>query len=66
MPIHPVYSLHLPNWSGLWLGLYPSWEGLLIPPLALVYVGGVWLFNKLRSRRAESEIPLANPAVSRV
>ena len=57
MPIHPVYSLHLPNWSGLWLGLYPSWEGLLIPPLALVYVGGVWLFNKLRSRKAESELP---------
>jgi high-affinity iron transporter len=55
MPIHPVYSLHLPNWSGLWLGLYPSWEGLLIPPLALVYVGGVWLFNKLRSRKAENE-----------
>ncbi len=51
MPIHPVYSLHLPNWTGLWLGLYPSWEGLLIPPLALVYVGGMWLFNKLRSRR---------------
>jgi high-affinity iron transporter len=56
MPIHPVYSLHLPNWSGLWLGLYPSWEGLLIPPLALVYVGGVWLFNRWRSRKAESEL----------
>jgi high-affinity iron transporter len=57
MPIHPVYSLHLPNWSGLWLGLYPSWEGLLIPPLALVYVGGMWLFNRWRSRKAETELP---------
>jgi high-affinity iron transporter len=66
MPIHPIYSLHLPNWTGLWLGLYPSWEGLLIPPLALVYVGGMWLFNKLRSRRVEKEIPVANPAVSRI
>jgi high-affinity iron transporter len=56
MPIHPVYSLHLPNWSGLWLGLYPSWEGLLIPPLALVYVGGMWLFNRWRSRKAEGEL----------
>jgi high-affinity iron transporter len=65
MPIHPVYSLHLPNWSGLWLGLYPSWEGLLIPPLALVYVGGVWLFNKLRSRKAEGE-STANIAVLKV
>jgi high-affinity iron transporter len=57
MPIHPIYSIHLPNWTGLWLGLYPSWEGLLIPPLALVYVGGIWLFNRWRSRKAESELP---------
>jgi high-affinity iron transporter len=66
MPIHPVYSIHLPNWAGLWLGLYPSWEGLLIPPLALVYVGGMWLFNRWRSRKKESEISLANPAGARV
>jgi high-affinity iron transporter len=66
MPIHPVYSVHLPNWTGLWLGLYPSWEGLLIPPLALVYVGGVWWFNRWRSRKAESEISIANPVVSQV
>ena len=64
MPIHPIYSLHLPNWAGLWLGLYPSWEGLLIPPLALVYVGGVWLFNKWRSRKTESELS-ANAAASK-
>jgi high-affinity iron transporter len=65
MPIHPVYSLHLPNWSGLWLGLYPSWEGLLIPPLALVYVGGAWLLNRWRSRKAESELT-ANVAALKV
>ncbi len=28
-----------PIGSVFWLGVYPSWEGLLIPPLALVYVG---------------------------
>jgi high-affinity iron transporter len=66
MPIHPVYSIHLPNWSGLWLGLYPSWEGLLIPPLALVYVGGMWLFNRWRSRKKESEISIANPAGAQI
>ncbi len=31
LPVHPVPGLHLPNWSGLWLGLYPSWEGSLHP-----------------------------------
>jgi high-affinity iron transporter len=65
MPIHPIYSLHFPNWAGLWLGLYPSWEGVLIPPLALVYVGGVWLFNKWRSRKKENELP-AQAAASKL
>ncbi len=58
MPIHPIYSLHFPNWAGLWLGLYPSWEGVLIPPLALIYVGGAWLFNRWRSRKAEHDLPV--------
>ena len=45
-------GLTIPTWAGLWLGLYPSWEGLLIPPLALVYVGGAWLWVKFSSRQA--------------
>ncbi|HEX4348834.1 MAG TPA: FTR1 family protein [Verrucomicrobiae bacterium] len=65
LPIHPIYSLHFPNWAGLWLGLYPSWEGILIPPMALVYVGGAWLLNRWRSRKAEKQVPLTRTAVSR-
>ncbi|MDR3401768.1 MAG: FTR1 family protein [Chthoniobacter sp.] len=58
IPIHPVPSLEIPSWAGLWLGLYPSWEGLLIPPLALVYVGGAWLWVRFQSRRSEPPVPL--------
>ncbi len=57
MPVHPVPGLHLPNWTGLWLGLYPSWEGLFIPPLALVYVGGAWLWTKWSAGRVPQEPP---------
>ncbi|MGB8354488.1 MAG: FTR1 family protein [Chthoniobacteraceae bacterium] len=57
MPIHPIPWLTIPNWSGLWLGLYPSWEGILIPPLALVYVCGAWLWVKFSS----SKVPLPPP-----
>jgi len=60
MPIHPISSLHIPAWMGTWLGIYPSWEGLFIPPLALVYVGGAWLFVKLRSRSASPPMPPAS------
>lgn len=55
MPIHPIGSLEIPAWAGLWLGLYPSWEGLLIPPLALVYVCGAWLWVRIQSRRNPPE-----------
>ena len=62
LPVHPVPGLHLPNWTGLWLGLYPSWEGLLIPPLALVYVGGAWLWTKWSARGQQAPTP-TQPAV---
>ncbi len=71
MPIHPIPWLAIPAWAGLWLGLYPSWEGLLIPPLALVYVASAWLWVKFRSRLAgppvpaPAQVPKPAPKVSR-
>ena len=57
LPVHPLPGLDVPNWAGVWLGIYPSWEGLLIPPLALVYVAGAWLFTKIASKNAQQKIP---------
>ena len=28
LPVSPIEGLQLPYWSGVWLGLYPTWEGL--------------------------------------
>ncbi len=61
LPIHPVKGLTVPAWAGTWLGFYPSWEGILIPLLALVYVGGAWLWVKLSSRRAVASIEGRTP-----
>jgi high-affinity iron transporter len=36
---------------GLWLGVYPTWEGLLIPLAGIGYVAGAWLYNKWQVRR---------------
>ncbi len=66
LPIHPIPWLSLPNWMGQWLGLYPSWEGLLIPPLALVYVGGAWLWVRIQSRTAEKEAVVRVPETESV
>ena len=54
LPVHPIPSLDIPSWAGLWLGIYPSWEGLLIPPLALLYVGAAWLWVRIQTRRSLS------------
>lgn len=53
LPVHPVPGLELPTWTGVWLGIYPTWEGLLIPFGAFAYVGAMWLWVKFSSRRAE-------------
>ena len=54
LPVHPIPGLQMPAWAGLWLGLYPTLEGLLIPFGAFAYVGGMWLFVKLTSNRARA------------
>ena len=62
LPVHPVPGLHVPAWAGLWLGLYPSWEGLLIPPFALVYVGGAWAWTKWSSSKRQPPTPPSAPS----
>jgi hypothetical protein len=67
LAVHPIPNVHIPDWAGLWLGLYPSWEGLCIPPLALVYVGGAWLITRWRSSVAKRGlVPVSSPPNSKV
>jgi high-affinity iron transporter len=66
LPVHPLPGLNMPNWVGVWFGLYPSWEGLLIPPLALVYVGGAWLYLKFATRHAQERHPDGPPVKASV
>jgi high-affinity iron transporter len=58
LSVHPVPGLELPAWMGVWLGLYPTWEGLLIPFGTFAYVGGMWLLVKLQAKRAQEREPL--------
>lgn len=55
LPVHPIPGLELPTWTGVWLGLYPTWEGLLIPFGAFAYVGGMWLWVKITAKRAQQQ-----------
>jgi len=59
MPVHPIPGFELPVWTGIWLGLYPTWEGMLIPFGSFFYVGAAWLFVKLNARREQQQEPQA-------
>lgn len=63
LPVHPIPGVELPTWMGVWLGIYPTWEGLLIPFGAFGYVGAMWLWVKFSSRRAEQQAA-AEPATA--
>jgi high-affinity iron transporter len=51
-PVSPIEGLQLPYWSGIWLGLYPTWQGLCAQAAALVLVVGSYVgAEALRARR---------------
>jgi high-affinity iron transporter len=56
MPIHPIHALiSLPYWTGLWLGLYATWEGIALQVVAGVFVIGSYvLAERAQDGRARS------------
>jgi high-affinity iron transporter len=53
LPLHPIRSLALPYWSGLWFGVYATWEGLSLQAAAAVFVIGSYvLAEQLQKRRS--------------
>lgn len=52
VPVTPVEGLELPYWAGVWLGLYPTWEGLTAQLCAALFVLGSYFgAEALRKRR---------------
>ena len=52
IPVTPIGDLQLPYWAGLWLGIFPTWQGLGAQAAALVLVLGSYAVAEgLRKRR---------------
>ncbi len=66
LPVHPIPGLELPAWTGVWLGIYPTREGLLIPFASFAYVGAMWLWVKFASRRAQVLAANVPPVVAAI
>jgi high-affinity iron transporter len=62
MPVTPIEGLELPYWAGLWLGIFPTWQGLVAQTAAAAFVVGSYVAAEgLRKRRRSR---LLGPAVS--
>ncbi|MCC6166046.1 MAG: FTR1 family protein [Caldilineaceae bacterium] len=51
MPIHPIRTVTLPYWWGLWFGVYATWEGVSLQILAAVFVLGSYFLAESRQRQ---------------
>jgi high-affinity iron transporter len=50
--VTPIEGLELPYWAGLWLGLYPTWQGIGAQAgAAVLVVGSYFAAEGLRKRR---------------
>ena len=68
MPVTPVEGLQLPYWTGAWLGIYPTWEGIAAQVAAAVFVIGSYVaaeqVRARKRRRIISSVPKASAATS--
>jgi high-affinity iron transporter len=62
VPVTPVEGLSLPFWAGMWFGIFPTWEGLLLQAAALAFVIGSYVASEALRRRRRRRI-LAAPVV---
>ena len=66
LPVTPIEGLHLPYWSGVWFGLYPTWEGILAQTAAATFVIGSYLAAEhLRRRKRQTHSQQAEPPTPR-
>ena len=60
LPTHPIRWLTLPYWSGLWFGVYPTWEGIFFQAAALGFVLGSYYLAEHRRVRRRKSLPVAD------
>ena len=64
--VTPIEGLELPYWAGLWLGTYPTWQGLLAQAAALVFVlGSYFTAEHVRARKRKRILAAPIAAVER-
>lgn len=66
LPIHPIVELPLPFWTGVWFGVYPTWEGILLQAAAAGFVIGSYYLAEWQKKQRHSSALSARPTPSEV
>lgn len=67
LPIHSIVALPLPYWTGMWLGLYPTREGILLQAAAAIFViGSYYLAEYQQERDRKQRVERAQATARRV
>ena len=64
MAVTPIDGLELPYWAGLWLGLYPTWQGLIAQTAAAVFVVGSYVAAEGVRRRRRTRLVTTTTAAA--
>lgn len=62
LAVTPIEGLELPYWAGLWLGIFPTWQGVIAQAAAAAFVVGSYVAAEGIAKRRRAR--LLTPAVS--
>ena len=62
IPVTPIAGLRLPYWSGVWFGIYPTWQGVLLQLAAFLFVIGSYLGAEAMRKRRRNRMFTRGPA----
>jgi high-affinity iron transporter len=63
--VTPIDGVELPYWAGLWLGVFPTWQGVLAQGAALVFVLGSYVAAEHLRRRRRARLVVATAGAVR-
>jgi len=55
LPIHVLGFVQFPYWTGLWFGLYATWEGILLQVAAGTFVVGSYVLAECQQKRRNND-----------
>ena len=62
--VTPIEGLELPYWVGLWLGVFPTWQGLIAQTTAVVFVVGSYVAAEGLQKRRRARLVIPTVAIA--